>query len=328
VGYFGRFDGPVLESPVALQADVFAVKDMLYQATHTTRYRYEAPVSQSLSEARLTPRSFDGQTLGASQNLKASRIRIDPEPVVFQQRTDYFGNEVTTFAVVRLHDRLVTTATSVVEVTPCQDVTNSKVTWEEAKEYVEEQPDEESLRAFEFVFASPFVPLQADLFDYAKSVFRPGAPLVEAVWELTHRIHKEFKYAPATTTIDTPLSQVLREKRGVCQDFAHLMIGALRSHRIAARYVSGYLRSGANYQGAEASHAWVSVFAPEIGWVSFDPTNDVMPSDGHVTLAWGRDYGDVTPLKGITLGGAGQTIEVEVRVDPLVDPVADKPSET
>jgi transglutaminase-like putative cysteine protease len=137
------------------------------------------------------------------------------------------------------------------------------------------------------------------------------------VTDLSHRIHKQFTYRPTVTTVDTPVLETLRTRRGVCQDFAHVMIGALRSLGLPVRYVSGYLRSGANYEGAEASHAWVSVFLPEFGWIDFDPTNDVMPGAGHITLAWGRDYGDVTPVKGVALGGGRQTVEVEVRVRPV-----------
>jgi transglutaminase-like putative cysteine protease len=135
--------------------------------------------------------------------------------------------------------------------------------------------------------------------------------------DLSHRIHTEFKYEPNTTSIDTPVLEALKAKRGVCQDFSHVMIGALRSQRLAARYVSGYLRSGADYQGAEASHAWVSVLVPGAGWLDIDPTNNVRPGTGHLTLAWGRDYGDVVPVKGVALGGGSHTVEVEVRMEPV-----------
>jgi transglutaminase-like putative cysteine protease len=135
--------------------------------------------------------------------------------------------------------------------------------------------------------------------------------------DLSRRVHKEFRYEPKATSIDMPLSEVLKKRRGVCQDFAHVMIGALRSMRLAGRYISGYLRSGSDYQGAEASHAWVSAFVPGAGWLHFDPTNNMMPTDGHVTIGWGRDYGDVTPVKGVTLGGGAQLVEVAVRVDPV-----------
>jgi len=180
-----------------------------------------------------------------------------------------------------------------------------------------EGPDTPTLEASEFIYDSPFVSATPQLAAFAKPSFPAGRPLVEALEDLSRRIHSEFEYAPKSTSIDMPLAEVLKNRRGVCQDFSHVMIGALRSRRLAARYVSGYLRSGANYQGAEASHAWVAAFVPGAGWLHFDPTNDMVPSDGHVTLGWGRDYGDVTPVKGVTLGGGAQLVEVAVRVDPV-----------
>src|SRR5262249_5142095 len=146
---------------------------------------------------------------------------------------------------------------------------------------------------------------------------KPGRPLLEAAKELTHRIHDDFKYRPQSTSIDVPLRDVVKKRQGVCQDFAHVMIGALRSQKLAARYVSGYVRPGPKVRGAQASHAWVSLFFPGSGWIGFDPTNDLIVSDSHVTLAWGRDYGDVTPVKGISLGGGGQSVKVEVYVRAL-----------
>jgi transglutaminase-like putative cysteine protease len=167
------------------------------------------------------------------------------------------------------------------------------------------------------VFDSPFVAALPQLKEYGALSLRPGAPLAEAAIDLSRRIHRDFRYAPRTTTIETPLSEVLQRRGGVCQDFSHVMIGVLRSYGIAARYVSGYLRSGAHYTGADASHAWVSAYIPEWGWLDLDPTNDVIPSDGHVTVAWGRDYGDVTPVKGVSLGGGEQRVHVAVRVQPM-----------
>ena len=289
---------------------------MVYQATHITRYRYQSPVSQSLSETRLTPRTFPGQT------LHESRIHIQPEPAVLEHRKDYFGNNVTTFAVFKTHDHFSATAVSVVEVDPKPWEMFPTISWEVTRDRIAGQSDAALLDPYEFIFDSPYVTAAPELADYAGSTFIPGRPLVDAVTELSHRIHAEFRYEPKSTSIDMPLLEVLGNRRGVCQDFAHIMIGALRSLRLPARYVSGYLRSGAAYQGADASHAWVSVFVPGSGWLDFDPTNDVRPSDGHVTLGWGRDYGDVTPVKGIALGGGKQIVEVEVRVEPISLPAS------
>lgn len=287
---------------------------MLFQVTHTTRYSYQAPVSNCLNEVRLTPRSLP------NQKVRETAIRVDPQPAFMHHRKDYFGNDVTAFDVFERHDRLEATAESVVEVLPEALDGLPPISWEEARQSIAAQSDEESLKASEFLYNSPYVPAVAQLAEYALKTFSPQRPLVEAVQELAHRIHSDFKYHPKSTSIDVPLTDVMRNRRGVCQDFAHVMIGALRSVRLAARYVSGYVRPGPKVQGAQASHAWVSVFVPGRGWIGFDPTNDLMVSDNHVTLAWGRDYGDVTPVQGVTLGGGGQTVEVEVYVQPLPPP--------
>ena len=284
---------------------------MLYRATHLTRYVYEGPVSHCLNEVRLTPRILP------SQQLRESTIRVEPDPTVFQFRKDYFGNDVTTFAVFETHDRLTTTATSIVEVQPEPQLMESAITWEEARDEIAAHSGPGCLEALEYVFESPFVTATRELAAFAKPTFTPHRPLFDAVRELSHRIHTEFKYEPKSTSIDMPMMEVFRRRTGVCQDFAHIMIGVLRSIHLAGRYVSGYLRSGAKFQGAEASHAWISVFIPGRGWQAFDPTNDVLPSENHLTLAWGRDYGDVTPVKGIAIGGGGHTVEVEVEVRPL-----------
>jgi transglutaminase-like putative cysteine protease len=285
---------------------------MTYRTIHTTTYRYDAPVAQSISEARLTPRSFEGQ------KVREVTIDIQPSFATRETRTDYFGNAVTTIAVFGTHEKFIVTATSIVEAG--LDTAKRKLpatSWETVRNTLAEPPDQESLAASEYIFESPYVPFVQSVAEYAKPVFAPGRPLIESLQELNHRVHSEFLYKPASTSIEVPLDELMTKRHGVCQDFAHVMIGALRSVGLAARYVSGYLRSGTDVQGAEASHAWVSAWVPGPGWVDFDPTNDVMPSDGHVTLGWGRDYGDVTPLKGVALGGGGQAVDVEVNVSAL-----------
>jgi transglutaminase-like putative cysteine protease len=284
---------------------------MQYEVTHTTRFSYEAPVSRCLNEVHLTPRQLP------LQQVRQTVIQVEPAPVFLRHRKDYFGNDVSTFAVIDVHYSLTATAKSLVEVSPAEGEIVSSISWEAARDCIADIEDETTLEASEFLYSSPYVPAVADMGSFARGTFTPGRPLLEAAKELSHRIHDEFKYDPKATSIDMPLADVLRKRRGVCQDYAHVMIGALRSLRLAARYVSGYVRSGPKVQGAQASHAWVSVFVPGTGWVSFDPTNDVTPTDGHVTLAWGRDYGDVTPVKGVTLGGGGQAVAVEVYVKAL-----------
>jgi len=284
---------------------------MIFHVTHTTRYIYETAVSHGLNEARLTPRRFPGQ------EVRETALRVHPKPAFMHQRKDYYGNDVTAFEVLEKHDRLEATAESTVEVTSELSGPLPSISWVEARQLIAAESDPAFIEASEFIHNSPYVPAAPQLNDYARKTFAPERPLLECVQDLSHRIHEEFKYRPKSTSIDVPLTDVLRKRQGVCQDFAHVMIGALRSVRLAARYVSGYVRPGPKVQGAQASHAWVAVFVPGNGWWSFDPTNDVMVSDSHVTLAWGRDYGDVAPVKGITLGGGGQTVEVEVYVRPL-----------
>ena len=283
-----------------------------YRARHTTRYTYEEPVAQCQTEVRLRPRE------DRRQQVRDWKLQIEPQPARLETRLDYFGNGVISFAVLEPHDRLTITATGDIAVTaPNQLLPSVTGPWEEARELLAAPHDPLTLQASEFRWESPFVPWAAELRTYARQVFAPGRPLAEAAHELNHRIYYEFEYAPKSTSIETPLAEVVRTRKGVCQDFAHVMIGALRSLGLAARYVSGYLKSGNQYTGAEASHAWVSVFVPGTGWVDFDPTNDMVPGAGHITLAWGRDYADVTPVKGVTIGGGEQTVEVEVRVAPV-----------
>jgi transglutaminase-like putative cysteine protease len=284
---------------------------MLFHVTHATRYKYENPVSHSLNEVRLTPRRLTGQ------DVRKAEIHVLPEPAFIRHRQDYYGNETTSFELFERHDHLEVISESVVEVRVERADPLAPLAWEEARQLIAAHSDAACLEASEFVYDSPFIPRLPEIGEFAYTVFRQNRPMLEAVQDLTHRIHGDFKYRPQSTTIGVPLNDVMRHRRGVCQDFAHVMIGALRSVRLAARYVSGYVRPGPKVQGAQASHAWVSVFFPKMGWISFDPTNDMLVSDSHITLAWGRDYGDVTPVKGISLGGGGQTVSVEVYVSTV-----------
>jgi transglutaminase-like putative cysteine protease len=291
---------------------------MLFQVTHTTRYLYQTPVTHCLNEVRLTPRHL------AEQEVRQVDIRVHPEPAFMHRRMDYYGNEVTSFEVFERHADLEISAESLVNVASSSLEPAPSISWEDVRRLIEAQADAACIEASEFIYSSPYVPSDPQFSEYARPTFVPGRPLLEAVRDLTNRIHSDFKYRPQSTSIDVPLTDVMRNRRGVCQDFAHVMIGVLRSQRLAARYVSGYVRPGPNVQGAQASHAWVSVFIPGTGpadgWLSFDPTNDLIVSDGHVTLAWGRDYGDVTPVKGISLGGGGQSVKVEVYLKPYSPP--------
>jgi transglutaminase-like putative cysteine protease len=242
---------------------------------------------------------------------------VAPEPEVTHEFEDYFGNTVQNFSILEQHNELTIDAQSIVTVTPVTlpDPSGTSA-WEPVRDTIR-SAERGALEAFEFTGDTPFIVADAELAAFARDSFTDGRPILEAALDLSSRIHREFEYLPRSTTIDTPIAEVLRKRQGVCQDFAHLAIGALRSIGLAARYVSGYLRSGANLTGAEASHAWISVWCPPSGWIDIDPTNDIAPVDGHVTLAWGRDYGDVTPVKGVTLGGGEHQVTVSVRVVPV-----------
>ena len=283
---------------------------MIYQIRHVTRYSYALPVTTTHSELRLTPRELPWQ------HLVRNVVTVEPPYETMRGFRDYFGNAVRYCAILAPHHELAIIAESIVEVQETNPLMPAATpAWEEVRDSLRAFADPVALQAFEFAAESRYVRWTAEIAQYALASLIPGRPILEAAAELSSRIHRDFRYLPESTDIDTSVEDVFRSRRGVCQDFAHLLIAMLRAHGLAARYVSGYLRSG--NVGAEASHAWVGVFVPGHGWVDLDPTNDVIVSTNHITLAWGRDYADVTPVKGITLGGGDHTIEVEVRVDPL-----------
>jgi transglutaminase-like putative cysteine protease len=299
-----------------------------YRVRHETVFSYSNSVAISHNVAHLLPRPCDGQ------NLENLELLIEPTPSTVRGFEDYFGNPAVFFIVTEPHERLRVLAESRVEIVPREPVDlQSSPPWEEARAVLRAAADEPTLGAYEYVFDSSFVKTSGRLADYAAPSFSPGRPLLDAAHDLCRRIHRDFRYDPEATTLATPLHEVLEARHGVCQDFAHVMIGALRSLGLAVRYVSGYIRSRPPTQegapepaepepadqlvGADASHAWVSVFCPRAGWVDFDPTNDVIPSDRHVVLAWGRDYDDVSPLQGVTLGGGLQTVNVGVSMRPF-----------
>ena len=289
---------------------------MRYRVRHTTTYAYSNTVSVCHNELHLCPRQSSRQTCSFHELL------VYPEAVLMSRSVDYFGNPVTFFTLQEPHQALTMTANSVVEVTAVDvpQVMDSPA-WEDVRDAVRLDRSAEGLEAYQFVFDSPFVETSAELTAYATPSFAPRRPLLAAVRELTDRIFTEFTYDPGATAVNTPLSDVMQHRRGVCQDFAHLQIGCLRALGVPVRYVSGYLvtqpAGSSPLVGADASHAWLSVYCPGYGWVDVDPTNNLWPSDGHVTVAFGRDYGDVSPIKGVFLGGGDHTLEVAVDVIPV-----------
>lgn len=280
---------------------------MLYRTRHTTTYLYGEPVSLCHNEVRLTPRAGNGQV------VLEHTLTIQPQPEAVTTRIDYFGNTVNFFCVDEPHTRLQILAESLVEVIPrTAPELKSTPPWEDVPPRLHTD-----LSVFQFVFESNFIRTNSDFRAYALPSFPAACPLFDAAFDLCHRIHQDFRYEPESTHIDTTVEAALESRHGVCQDFAQVMIACLRSLGLAARYVSGYLRSGKDRVGTEASHAWVSVFIPGWDWVDFDPTNDRLGGMGeHVTLGWGRDFTDVSPMKGVMVGGGEHLVKVGVGVVP------------
>ena len=288
--------------------------NMKLLATHITRYWYSGAVSMCNTEVHLQPRSRKNQT------VLEYELEVNPTPDSLLTREDYFGNHVTFFSIAEPHRELIVTSRCLANVEASAPPTlDLSPAWEQVREEVAKRDAPETFEAGQFVFESPSIRIGPQFAQYGASSFAQGRPLLTAVEDLSRRIFTEFHYDRRATTIGTPVDEVLALRRGVCQDFAHLMIACLRSLGLPARYVSGYLRSDGDFEGDGASHAWVSVWCPVFGWQDFDPTNNVMPAGGHFTVAWGRDYSDVTPVKGVALGGGEQVISVSVDVSPQAD---------
>jgi transglutaminase-like putative cysteine protease len=300
---------------------------VLYRVEHETRYVYASSVATSQHVAYLRPRDLPWQ------HVRSYALRIDPEPASLSHRTDYFGNAATQFQILRPHTELRATSLSVVEVLPRIPAVepDRSPPWEQVRDALAgglglpaptALPDRTALDVSQFVFASPYITPDAALDAFARPSFPSGRPLLVGAIDLMRRIHTGFRFDPSATTVTTPVTRVLAERHGVCQDFAHLQISCLRALGLAARYVSGYLLTDPpagqpRLIGADASHAWLSVHCPRHGWIDLDPTNNVIAGTRHVTVAWGRDYGDVSPLRGVLLGGAEHTLTVAVSVVPL-----------
>lgn len=287
---------------------------MTYNITHRTFYEYAAPVTVSQHVARLEPR------VTAAQVRESFSLKIFPTPTLRKEREDYFGNQLCLFSIQEVHKKLEVITHSRVNVRPPKQIDlASSPAWEEVAALFRDPVSPDVVEPYEFVFDSPQVRASFELAEYAKQSFASATPLLAGVADLNRRIFKDFKYDPKATTVATPLEEVLERRRGVCQDFAHLGIAFLRSLGLPARYVSGYLRTRPpegkpRLVGADASHAWFSVFCPVEGWVDFDPTNNVQPGEEHITVAYGRDFGDVSPVAGILTGGGQHEVKVSVDV--------------
>ncbi len=289
---------------------------MRYEITHTTRYVYAEPVTVCQNLAHLLPRVCPRQ-LWLSHELA-----IHPEPASVLRRIDYFGNPMALFSIQEPHRSLTVVSHGKVEVHALESFDGLVgPAWEQVRDELAADKSR-ALIPFEFTLDSPLVQRTSELAAFASLFFRAGLPIFQAVKAMAEHIFREFAFDNTTTTISTPLEQVLRQKRGVCQDFSHLMIGAMRSVGLSARYVSGYLMTQPppgqpRLQGADASHAWVGFYVQSLGWVDVDPTNNMWVSDQHIAIAWGRDFGDVSPLQGVILGGQQQGVSVAVDVVPM-----------
>ena len=292
-----------------MQNSVSAEATVTYEVVHTTRYSYSAAVSVSHHVARVKPRVHEGQ------ECLRHELQIEPVPAVVRSHQDYFGNAVTFFIVEGAHKALTVRAISAVKVRRRSlPAFMHTPPWEEACDY-----DALPLDAIDCLFDSESIAVHDTIAGYAHPSFPPRRPLLEAVADLIHRIHADFTFDPQATTVATSLRDVVSMRRGVCQDFARLGIACLRSQGLAARYVSGYLETvpppgEPRLAGVDASHAWLAIYCPGLGWVDVDPTNNMFPSTTHVTLAWGRDYADVSPVRGVILGGGQHSLQVSVDV--------------
>lgn len=304
---------------------------MKYRVRHLTHYEYGNKVISCYNRAHLLPRETPLQFAGTP------RVVIHPTPSTGNRRIDYFGNRVYHFAIQEPHQALSIQVTTDITLkaqridvgqqldygNTCAQVLERLSLNSEQQYHKDNVPDIETLYAREFLLSSPMIKLSPDLANYAKACFSPHKPFLSAVTQLMQKIYTEFDYDPNVTDVATPLEEVLAMKHGVCQDFAHLAIGCLRSLGYAARYVSGYLETlpapgQKKLVGADASHAWFAVYSPGEGWFEFDPTNNSIPGHQHIVTAWGRDYSDVSPLRGVIFGGgASQSLRVSVDVQRL-----------
>lgn len=283
-----------------------------YKITHTTKYKYSDAVPVCHNVVHLAPRELP------YQSCQDFSLLLNPAPPYRQRRVDYFGNLVDYFSIHVAHQGLTVTAHSLVRLSDKPDVTASdSLPWEDVAQQVARDMSPNGLGVRQFVYASPYIHDEPAIGDYVRESFWSGRPIIEAASDLNSRIHRDFRYDPKATTLNTSVSEVFRDRAGVCQDFAHFEIACLRSLGLPARYVSGYLRTvpppgKPRLVGADASHAWLALWCGPAGWLDLDPTNNVAPQTDHVTIAWGRDYGDVCPIQGVVIGGGHHVMSVAV----------------
>ena len=294
------------------------MQHLLYDIVHVTEYDYQGAVSVSHHLLRLEPRATQ------RQHCVSHDFRIFPEPSLVGSHGDYFGNRAHFVAVERPHASLSITSKARVALSPAFLPDRSETpAWEAVRARCRVDRTRATLEANEFTHASPLIDTRPEFADYALASFTRSRPIIEALSDLMTRLQADFRFDPTATTVSTPLDEFHRNRRGVCQDFAHFLIACLRSIGLPARYVSGYLETDPppgmpKLRGVDASHAWVSLFCPGIGWIDADPTNNCFPSLRHISIGWGRDYGDISPVRGVLIGGTQQILRVSVDVSAVV----------
>jgi transglutaminase-like putative cysteine protease len=292
---------------------------MRYRVSHRTGYSYETPVARSFHALHLRPGP------APRQRLINHAILVEPAPASHDEIVDAFGNPTSILSIEEEHHELIVHARSTVEVVEAEPPDLEATTpWERVAESVCTDTGEIDVDVLQFVCPSRHAPVLEVLRGFAARSFPAGRPVLAGAMDLTTRIYREFQFDAAATDVSTPVTRVLELKRGVCQDFAHLTLATLKTLRVPARYVSGYLLTRPppgmpKLRGVDASHAWVSVWAPETGWVDFDPTNGLIPREEHISVAFGRDYDDISPISGVLLGGSRQKMSVSVDVEPIAE---------
>ncbi|TWU35942.1 transglutaminase family protein [Novipirellula artificiosorum] len=300
-----------------------SVASLRYRIEHCTEYRYSEPVAICQNQLRMQPQTRSGIT------CHESTISITPVPETVTEHVDYFGNRVYSFAIETLHKELTAVANSDVTVEPpkyrsLDDLAATAIPWTQVRNEARDIARLPDRLAYEFLFDSPRVMTDKIFSDYAIESFQGDRAILEAALDLTKRIHKDFRYDTTATDVHTPTINAFRLRAGVCQDFAHVQIACLRSIGLPARYVSGYLRTippegKPRMVGADESHAWLSVYGgPLLGWIDCDPTNACLCGTDHIPICVGRDYGDVSPMRGVILGGGQTSLKVRVDVEPLL----------
>ncbi len=286
-----------------------------YRVVHETSYQYQSPVTLSQQYLHLSPRSFH------YQDILSQEIRIEPAPSESSLGMDYFGNSTQNITITAPHQTLLVHAEFSVALRARHNLAQIANThpWESLRDSLKQIQASSDQEPLHYLYGSPHVICSSALAEYARLSYTPGRPHLDAALDLTQRIFDDFEFDEKATEISTPLEEVLKGRRGVCQDFAQLMIGCLRSIGLPARYVSGYIlthppEGQPRLIGADASHAWTSVYCPDLGWIDFDPTNRCLVQHEHITLGWGRDFSDVTPMRGTVLGGGEQVLQVNVTV--------------